>query len=389
MNKHLFDESINRFNTQSTKWDNIQTVFGSDDLLPMWVADMDFKAPQEVIDAVSNRVEHGIFGYTHPNDHTHKAIQRWMSARHGWDIEPSWLTYSPGVVFAISMAVQAFTNEQDKVLIQTPVYPPFFNMVKLNNRTLIENPLLLSQGRYEMDFDDLEAKLSNGVKMMILCSPHNPIGRVWTKEELTKVAELCQRYDVLILSDEIHSDIIFGDHVHTPIASLSDEISDRTITCMAPSKTFNLAGFQASSIIISNTELRQKYTEMQHKQGFFSLNALGITAIEAAYTHGEPWLKSLLNYLEQNVSEVESFIHKELPSLSVIKAEGTYLLWIDCRSLNLTDEDLQKLFVQKGKVGVEPGGKYGEEGRGFIRLNIGCPRSTLMEGLNRIKIALS
>ncbi|WP_163071185.1 MalY/PatB family protein [Priestia flexa] len=390
MKKDFFNNKINRINTNSVKWDRMENLFGKKDLLPFWVADMDFAAPEEVVKEIAKRVDHGVFGYTTPTDSTNESVRSWVQKRHEWNIESDWITYSPGIVFAISMAIQAYTQKGDSILIQPPVYTPFFEMVKVNERKLIESPLYLKGDRYSIDFSSFEKQLASGVKMFILCSPHNPIGRVWKRGELEKIAELCKKYDVLILSDEIHSDLVYKPSVHIPISSLNEDAENRTITCIAPSKTFNVPGLQASAIIIPNNELREKYQQQQHKQGFFTLNTFGTIGLEAAYTHGEIWLNELLAYLQENIDFTRSFIKKNLPSLKVINPEGTYLLWIDCRALNMSDEDLHNLLLTKGKIAVESGVKYGAaEGKGFIRLNIGCPREQLKEGLKKLKAALS
>ncbi|MBM7704633.1 MalY/PatB family protein [Metabacillus iocasae] len=389
MSHYSFDHVVNRKQTQSVKWDKTDTFFGSSDVLPLWVADMDFLAPPDVLNALQERVNHGVFGYSATSSETSSALTQWLQRKHQWSVNEDSIVYSPGIVFAISMAIQAFTKQGDHILIQSPVYTPFFEMVKLNDRQVVENPLHLKDDRYEIDFTDLEEKLANDIKLMILCSPHNPVGRVWTREELTKIAALCIKYNVLLLSDEIHSDLIYQSHKHIPISSLDDQIAKQTITCVAPSKTFNIPGLQASAIIIPNEQLREAYNKQQQKQGFFTLNTFGIIAIEAAYRKGDAWLNDLLLYLEENVKLVESFIQSKLPDLRVIKPEGTYLMWIDFRNLNMTDEQFNHLLLHKGKVAVEPGTKYGENGSGFVRLNIACPRSTLLEGLERIERALS
>ncbi|MFC3886724.1 MalY/PatB family protein [Bacillus songklensis] len=389
MSQQPFDYITNRMQTHSVKWDNVNSLFGGEDLLPMWVADMDFPAPPAVQQALEKALKHGIFGYTVPNNETSDAILEWLENRHDWKAESDWIVYSPGVVFSISMAIQAFTNEKDPILIQTPVYSPFFNMIKENGRTLIENPLILQDDRYKMDFADLEEKLAQGVKMMILCSPHNPGGRVWTAEELQRVYELCQRHGVILLSDEIHADLVYKPHKHIPIASLHRDGESNIITFIAPSKTFNLAGLQASAVIIDNKELREKYNRIQRKQGFFSLNLFGIVGMEAAYRGGEGWLENLLSYLQDNIQYASDFIRNRLPKLKLVEPEGTYLIWIDCRGLGLSDAKIRTLLLEKGKLAVEPGTKYGRQGSGFIRLNIGCPRELLKDGLDRLYRAFS
>ncbi|WP_299087330.1 MalY/PatB family protein [uncultured Metabacillus sp.] len=384
-----FDEVLNRMNTNSVKWDT-KRIFGMDDILPMWVADMDFKAPDEVLNALHARVEHGIFGYTIPSAQTEQAIQNWLKTRHHWEIDTSIITYSPGIVTAISLAIQAYTGPDDKIVVQPPVYYPFFEVAKKHNREVLYNQLLLNNDhRYDIDFDDLEAKLSDPMtKMFILCNPHNPSGRVWRKEELERIGELCIKHDVLIVSDDIHSDLLLFDNHYTPIASINHEIADRTITCIAPSKTFNLAGLQASAVLISNDTLKRKYNAVLQLYGLFTLNTLGTDAMEAAYTHGAKWLDELIDYLQGNIHFIEDFLKEHLPELKVMRPEATYLVWLDARYLKKTDKEIKELLLTKGKLGLEPGSKFGENGAGFLRMNIACPRETVEDGLNRLVRAL-
>ncbi len=387
MSGYDFDSIVERKNTASLKWDWMRNIYGREDLLPMWVADTDFLSPPEIIEALQKRTEHGVFGYGIPPKTMFSAVTNWVEKRYGWKIKESWLIESPGVVTALAFAIQGLTEEGDKVLIQTPVYPPFYTMIKNNNREIVKNPLKYINGRYEIDFADFEEKLKSGVKLFILCSPHNPVGRVWTEDELEKMGELCKKYNVFVVSDEIHADIIFRPNVHTPLASLAG-LEEMTVTCIAPSKTFNIPGLQASVMIIPNAEIRKKITAAQGKIGYSGNNILGRTAMEAAYTHGKQWLEQLIEYLKGNRDRVIGFISRELPDLHVVPSEGTYLLWIDCRKLGLSDIELKKRLVEKGKLALEPGTKYGEEGTGFVRMNIGCPRKLLEEGLIRLKNAL-
>jgi cysteine-S-conjugate beta-lyase len=384
-----FETSVNRKGTSSVKWDLTKTIFGEEEVLPMWVADMDFLPPQEVIDSLKSRLEHGIFGYTFAGDTTAEAVKSWMKKRHAWEIHTKWLTYSPGVVPAIATAIQALTDPGDKVLVQSPVYTPFFSMVEENDRVIENCQLVYENGHYSIDFAAFEQSLASGVKLFLLCNPHNPGGRVWTKEELTKIGELCHKHDVFILSDEIHSDLVYQPHVHIPLATIDEKYAQRTITCVAPSKTFNLAGLQASAMIIPNVKIREKIAKIHKQQGFFSLSTFGIKGMEAAYNHGEEWLENLLSYLKENINIVNEFITEQLPSVKVVDPHGTYLIWIDCRALGLNDEELKKALLQKGKLALEPGTKYGAGGEGFVRMNIACPRDTLLEGLERLKTALS
>ncbi|WP_280771414.1 MalY/PatB family protein [Salipaludibacillus daqingensis] len=385
----FFEQNIDRRNTASVKWERTKEVFKTEqDVLPMWVADMDFRPPEAVTTALQERVEHGIFGYTFIGDNVSKAICSWMRKRHGWTVEKEWIQYSPGVVPSIGKIIQALTDPGDKILVQSPVYPPFFSMIKSNDRVVENCPLVKSDHQYDIDFNAFEQSLKNGVKLFLLCHPHNPTGRVWKEDELRKMAELCVAHDVVIVSDEIHSDLILKPHKHIPIASLSDEIGEQTITLVAPSKTFNLAGLQSSAIISSNNSFRKKITSIDQQQGAFTLNAFGIIAMEAAYLHGEEWLEELLTYLEGNIATVKNYLVEHIPSLSLVEPEATYLLWIDCRKLGLSDAKINHLFVEEGKVGFNPGPSFGKGGEGFVRMNVACPRATVEEGLKRMKKAL-
>ncbi|NPC93958.1 pyridoxal phosphate-dependent aminotransferase [Bacillus sp. WMMC1349] len=385
-----FNTTHKRLGTQSVKWDLTNELFGVKDALPMWVADMDFRAPQEVIDALLERLEHGVFGYTSTSMRTKEAVVKWLSKRHGWEIEPSFITFSPGVVTALAVAIQAFTDPGDQVIVQPPVYPPFFEMVKKNGRSLLHNPLIETDGRYEMDFADLEKKLNDhDVKLFILCNPHNPSGRSWTKEELLKLGELCLQHQVTVISDEIHSDLMLDGLKHTPFASLSQELSELSITCIAPSKTFNLAGLQASAIMIPDQAKRTAFTKVLERLGLTSLNAFAVTAIEAAYTKGESWLDQLIPYIKNNMNEVRRFLESELPEIKIFNPDASYLLWLDCRALDLSDQEMKRKLLHQGKLILEPGPKYGPGGAGFVRMNVACPLSVVKDGLNRLKIALS
>lgn len=389
MNKIDFDKVVDRSRSSSVKWDSTENVFGTADVLPMWVADMDFHPPEAVSEALKKRVDHGVFGYTFVPFSVTEALQLWLKNRHGWEIEKSSVLFSEGVVPSISTAIRAFTEKGDKVLVHSPVYTPFFNMVKNNDRTLVTSNLIYENNRYELDFEDFEAKLKDGIKLFILCNPHNPGGRVWTNAELEKLGDLCVKHECLIVSDEIHSDLVFKPHAHTPIASIKEEFNDITATFVAPSKTFNLAGLQASAVIISNKELKTKFKEVQQQQGFFTLNTFAIAGMEAAYRGGEAWLEQLLYYLDENMEIATDFIKENLTALKPMKADATYLLWIDCRALGLSDEDIKEKLLYKGKIALEPGTKYGEGGEGFVRMNLACPRETLLEGLERLKTAFS
>ena len=384
-----FEQQINRLNTDSVKWNALKAVYDAEDILPMWIADMDFASPPEIQEALRKRVDHGLFGYGIASDDMKTAVKDWMKNRFSWEILEEWLLPSSGVVSAIAFSIQALTEEGDKVLIQPPVYSPFYSMISSNNRELVKNSLVLKNGKYEIDFIDFEEKLKTGVKLFILCSPHNPVGRVWSNEELEKIGELCERYGVYIVSDEIHADLIYEPNKHHSIASINSELQDRTITCIAPSKTFNIPGLQASIMIIPNEEIRKKIQNVQEKIAFHGLNIFGNTAIEAAYKFGEGWLEELLVYLKENIKYTVKFIEAELPELNVIQPEGTYLVWIDCRGLGLSENELNDQLIQKGKLALVAGSNYGEEGTGFIRMNIACPRKMLDDALQRLKVAFS
>ncbi|MFD1020524.1 MalY/PatB family protein [Thalassobacillus hwangdonensis] len=380
-----FEEVTDRTGTRSVKWDRSKLLFTGEDILPMWVADMDFKSPQPVLDAISERAQHGIFGYTLPDDEVHTTIQNWLNRRHGWDIDTEWISYSPGVVPSLYMMIQAFTEENDGVLIQTPVYAPFFDVIKRHNRKLVTNELKRNDTSYEIDFEDFEEKIvSNDVKAFILCNPHNPVGRVWTEEELQRMADICLKHDVVIFSDEIHADIILPGHKHVPIATLSDRINKQTITCLSPTKTFNLAGLQASYIVTADAEKKKQLDEQFKNNGMGMLNIFGLTALEAAYQHGEAWLEELNETLESHRDYVTERFHKELEGVTVIRQEGTYLMWIDFSGTGLSHQKLKDYMETEARVGLNDGKWFGEGGEGFLRMNLACPRKTLEDGVERI-----
>ena len=383
-----FDTIIDRRNTASWKWDKTEKIFGTADLLPMWIADMDFASPAEVIAAVKAKAEHGVYGYATFPSSFYAAIIGWMKRRHNWQIEQEWISVTPGVVPAISIAVQALTEPGDGIVIQPPVYPPFFRCVKTNNRKLVENPLRLHNGRYEMDFDDLERKLDPTVKMLVLCSPHNPVGRVWSQADLHRLADICLKRKIIILSDEIHGDLVFRGYKHIPVASLNPEVAAQTVTFTAPSKTFNLAGLYTSATVISNPELRQKFNTLLEVLSISEGNVFGIAACEAAYNYGDAWLAELLDYLERNADYLADFVNRQIPDVKVIKPECTYLAWLDFTALGLAGPDLKSFLVHRAKVGLNDGTTFGREGEGFARLNFGCPRVLLQEGLQRIEKAV-
>ena len=390
MTAYDFDTIIDRRNTDCAKWDDMTGLFGTNDLLPMWVADMDFKAPPEVIEALRDRVDHGIFGYTRRLDHYRESIAAWFLRRHGWSIDTSWIRHAPGVVPALSMAVLAFTQPGEGILVQPPVYYPFFSTIKERGRTVVENPLKFDGKRFTMDFDDLERKLDDSsVKLVFLCSPHNPTGRVWTREELTRFGELCAARGVVVVSDEIHCDILFGGAKHTPLADVSDEMKELTITSVAPSKRCNIAGLATSAVIIPSRRLRDDYQSIVDFLHIDGSNVFGATGLMAAYDRGEAWLDALLVYLEDNLDYIDEFLAEHLPMVRMVRPEGTYVPLLDCRSFGLTGPELERLLVERGKVALDGGHWFGTGGEGFIRINIAAPRSLLKDGLERIAATLA
>jgi cystathionine beta-lyase len=399
--KYDFDTEIDRRNTNAVKWEYIQEgedllawertgrCFGADRTLPMWVADMDFACPQPVIDALVARAQHGIFGYTVPTEAYYNAVAHWMQHRHGWQIACEWICTTPGVVPALNMLVSTFVSPGEKVLIQPPVYYPFYSAVQNHGAMLVTNPLLYEGGRYRMDFADLEAKAADPqVKMAILCSPHNPVGRVWSREELRRFGEICLAHDVLVVSDEIHGDLMLHGRPFTPYAGIGDDLAQRCIICTAPSKTFNLAGLGVSNIIIPNAELRARFEKTMSCHGLFGINAFGVVATEAAYNHGEAWLDQALEYIAGNLAYLEDYIARRIPEITIIPPEGTYLVWLDCRGLGLDKWALKRLMLNEARVYLDEGFIFGPEGEGFERINIACPRALLAEALQRIEAAI-
>lgn len=387
--KYNFDQEIRRLNTDCEKWDKLESQFGVKDVIPMWVADMDFQSPQPIIEALKQRVEHGVYGYTLRPDSYMESIVGWLKRRHRWSIEKEWITHSPGVIPALSLAIQSFTQTGDKIIIQPPVYHHFARVIQANGREIVNNPLKLENGHYSIDFADLEAKIDSTVKMLILCSPHNPIGRVWSKEELTRLGQICMKHNILVVADEIHCDFVYKTHTHIPFASISEEFANHSLTCIAPSKTFNLMGVQTSSIIIPNQQLRDRYDRELNTLSIGSPNIFGVVALEAAYRHGEEWLDQLLEYLQGNLEFTLNYFSKNIPQIKVIQPEGTYLVWLDCRELGFSVKELDEFMLRKARVAMNEGLIFGMEGEGFMRLNIACPRSMLKNALDGIEKAIS
>lgn len=400
--EHSFDIEIPREGTNSLKWEFVQKgqdllhfeqtnrFFGEDRILPMWVSDMDFRSPEPVVEALSARALHGIYGYSAPTTAFYESVASWMERRHGWELEHHWICVTPGVVPALNMLVQTFVSPGDRVLIQPPVYFPFYRAVENNHAEVVINPLLYENGTYRMNVADLETKVKDPkLKMAILCSPHNPVGRVWTRDELMHFGEICIENNVLVVSDEIHGDLIFEGHSFTPFAGLSADFSQHSVICTAPSKTFNMAGLQTSCIIIPNDNLRSRFKNTLLSNGLIVPSCFGVTALQVAYDEGEEWLEQVRAYIEGNLEYLEAYLAAHVPQISMVRPEGTYLVWLDCRGLGLDDQDLKRLMMDEAKVYLEDGLIFGPEGEGFQRINIACSRPVLAEALDRIKDAIA
>lgn len=380
-----FDEVIDRKGTNCLKYDFAVERGYPEGVLPFWVADMDFRTAPPVIEELERRVQHGIFGYTDPGADYRAAVWNWMKTQHDWMPAVGSLTITPGVVFALGMAVQSFTAPGDAVLIQQPVYYPFSSIILGNDRQLVNSPLVLKDGHYEIDFVDFEQKItSKNVKLFLLCNPHNPAGRVYTRDELQKMATICLQHGVTIVADEIHNDFIRKGYEHTVLASLGNDIAQHVVTCTAPSKTFNLAGLQISNIFIENESMRQKFRATIDHAGYSQPNALGMFAAQAAYEKGLPWLEALRDYLEQNYQKTKAFLAQHLPKVTLIEPEGTYLLWLDFRAYGLSAKELDHLIVHEANLWLDSGHIFGKDGEGFERLNIACPWATLEQGLKQL-----
>ena len=381
-----FDTIIDRKNTDCLKYDFAKRRGMPEDVLPLWVADMDFKTSSYVEDALAERARHGIFGYSESQTPYFEIVRDWMKRHHDWEVKEPWLIKTPGVVFALAMAVKAYTEPGDGVLIQSPVYYPFSEVIEDNGRRIVSNTLVLGEDhKYHIDFDDFERQIKeNQIKLFFLCNPHNPVGRVWTTEELTRLGDICLKYQVTVVSDEIHSDFIFRGR-HQVFADLKREYADITVTCTAPSKTFNLAGLLLSNIFISNRELRHKFRQQVNAAGISQLSPFGLVACETAYTQGEEWYQAMLAYVAENIAFTKEYVEKHLPGVEMVEHEGTYLVWLDFRKTGLSVEELEDLIVNRAKLWLDSGKIFGKSGEGFQRINVACPRQILEEALHRIK----
>jgi cystathionine beta-lyase len=384
-----FDTVIDRLPTSSSKWSYRKQRTGVEDVIPMWIADMDFACAPEIVEAIKARASHPIYGYTVRTDAWYNGLINWMKKRHDWSgIQRDWICFSPGVVAGFNMTIQAYLHPGDKVILQPPVYYPMKNAIFNNGRQMVENPLKIVNGRYVMDYEDLEKKIDGRTKMIILCSPHNPVGRVWTRSELEQLVEVCERKDIVIVSDEIHLDLILGKIKHTPTAIVSEKAMQRTVTLVAPSKSFNVAGLTNSAAIIPNKKLRDAFLNVLQNNSVGGGNIFGAVAQEAAYAHGEPWLEELLVYLRGNLKYFEDFLAEKIPVLKVYPLEGTYLAWVDCTSLGMDDASLKEFMLKKAKLWFDEGTMFGSGGSMFMRINIACPRSMLKMALERLEKAV-
>ncbi len=378
--KFDFDKVVSRRNTNSYKWDSASAA----DVLPMWVADMDFETSPAIIAALQQRVAHGIFGYTRVPESYYQAVTSWFARRHTWQIERDWIIYTSGVVPAISAVIKALTQPGDKVLVQTPVYNCFFSSIRNNGCDMVSSPLVYTGNTYVIDYDDLARKAADPqVKVMLLCNPHNPTCRVWTREELMRIGEICLRNGVTVVSDEIHCELVMPTHQYTSFASISEEFLRHSVTCMSPSKAFNIAGLQIANIVCADVEVRALIDRAINDNEVCDVNPFGVLATEAAYNDGEEWLKQLIDYIWGNYQYMRTYCQEHLSSFPIIDLEGTYLVWMDCRKLKLSSHELECSLIDEEKLWLNAGTMYGAEGDGFMRWNIACPRATLVEGLRR------
>lgn len=388
--KYNFDEIINRSTSHCVKIEKLKAVFGRDDLMPLWVADMDFLSPPPITEALLERTKHGIFGYTVPNDGYYESIINWLKNRHGYEVKQDEITFIPGVVKGFAFAIDVFTRENDKIIIQPPVYFPFRTVTQSLNRQVINNPLILENGRYRINFDGLRKIIAeNDCKMLIFCSPHNPGGRVWDKDELKELAEICYDNNILVVSDEIHADLVLPDIKHHPFATVSEKARENSITLMAPSKTFNIAGIVSSFAVIHNKELQNRYLSFLTPRELDRGTIFAFTATETAYRHGEEWLDEALAYIQKNIDFVDNFLKKNIPQIKVVQPEASFLIWLDCRGLGLPQRELVDLFVNKAKLALNDGSVFGKEGEGFMRLNVGTPLSNIEKALNNLEKAIN
>ena len=384
-----FDEPAGREGTDCIKYDRREETFGAKDVIPMWVADMDFNTPDFIVESLQKRLEHPIYGYSFRSTEYFQSMIRWIKSRHNWSVEKEWISFCPGIVPALNFCTLAFTQTGDNIIVQPPVYFPFFSAAESHGRNLIYNRLTESEGIWSMDFDSLARGIDSKTKMIIISNPHNPVGRVWTPEELNRLADICLKHNIVIISDEIHCDLILPGFTHTPIASLSEEIAENTVTLISPSKTFNIAGLSTSSVIIQNPVLRKSFNRIVENLHIGNGNIFGNMASIAAYSHGHEWLDSLLDYIDNNVEFVKNYCNKMIPEIIPVQPEATYMIWLDCRKLGMLRKDLQNFFVTKAEVGMNEGSTFGPGGEGFMRMNLGATHQTVMRAMEQIEKAIA
>ena len=384
-----FDTVVERRDTYSLKYDFAKRRNMPEDLLPLWVADMDFKVSSYIQEAIQKQTEHGIFGYSEVQEEYFEVVRKWMKRHYDWKVDSKWLIKTPGIVYALAMAVQAFTEEGDGVLIQQPVYYPFSEVIIDNGRKLVSNTLVQDEsGRYGIDFEDFEEKIvPEKIKLFFLCNPHNPVGRVWSEEELKRIGDICYKHHVVVVSDEIHADFVFRGKHHV-FAKLKKEYEEISVVATSPSKTFNIAGLQVSNIFIPNPELKRKFRKQIDASGYSQLNVMGLVATKAAYEHGDEWYEAMHKYVSENIAYTKQFIEEKLPDITIVETEGTYLMWLDFRKLGLSESELEDLIVKKAKLWLDSGRIFGTAGKGFQRINVACPRKTLTEALTRLELAV-
>lgn len=387
--KFNFDLIVDRKGTNSLKTEKLKERYGNGDLIPLWVADMDFLSPPQIAEAIIERAKHGIFGYTFAPQEYYDSIKNWLERRHNWQIDQEWLSFIPGVVKGIAFITECFTSENDTIVIQPPIYPPFKSVPTMHQRKVVTNPLVLKNGRYEMDFEQLKDIIrTTNPKIFILCNPHNPGGRVWNQEDLIELSEICHDNNVLVISDEIHADLALYGNKHIPFASVSEKAAQNSITLMAPSKTFNIAGIISSFSIIPNKEIRDKFHSYLTKSELSEAHIFACTATTAAYNYGDAWLDGMKQYLEQNIDFVDKYCKQNIPQIKVMKPDASFLIWLDCRSLNLSQKELEHLFINNAHLALNSGSTFGIEGEGFMRMNIGCPLSILEKAMSNLEKAL-
>ena len=384
-----FDEPAGREGTDCIKYDRRQETFGVKDVIPMWVADMDFNSPDFVVESLRKRLEHEIYGYSFRPEEYFTSMINWIKSRHNWTIKKEWISFCPGIVPALNFCTLAYTQPGDSIIVQPPVYFPFFSAAESHGRNLIYNRLIEAEGKWVMDYNSLIAGIDTKTKMIIISNPHNPVGRVWTTEELNNLADICLKNNILIISDEIHCDLALPGFTHTPMASISEDIASNTITLIAPSKTFNLAGLSTSSVIITNPVLRKAFNRIVDNLHVGNGNIFGTTASISAYTYGHKWLDALLDYIDHNIEFVIDYCGKMIPEIIPVQPEATYMIWLDCRKVGLTGKELQNFFVEKAGVGMNEGSTFGPGGEGYMRMNVGTTHNTVMKALEQIEKAVA